>query len=324
MASILLTEINFLYPYWFALIPIIWGVGVMLLKYINNNNVLQDNVIYQHTSISLLSNTTEAIYKKNNTYFVIFLVGLSFAVISLSRPQSYSDWIFEQPIGHEVVLLIDISQSMSIRDYKYNNKEITRFDVLKGIVNNFISDRPNDHFSIVVFSSKAATLVPMTKDNQLTRKMLDRLTLGLLGEETAIGDALALAIKQFKSSHKNRPLLIVFSDGDNTGGGINPTEALALAKTLKFKIYTVAITSKNIPDSNSSELEYKNLALRTSGKYYHAQDSFSLQKIINDINSQEKTIIPKPSKRKIVEWYYIPLLLSILLISWSQFLVTRK
>ncbi len=324
MASILLTEINFLHPYWFALIPIIWIAGIFLVKHFNKNNILQDNIIYQHTSISLLSKTTEAVYKENNTHFVFFLIGLSLAITALSRPQSYSEWIPEQPIGHEVVLLIDISQSMSIRDYKYENKEITRFDVLKGIVNNFISDRPNDHFSIVVFSSKAATLVPMTKDNQLTRKMLDRLTLGLLGEETAIGDALALSIKQFKNNHKVRPLLIIFSDGDNTGGGINPTEALALAKTLKFKIYSVAITSKKIPNSNSSALEFKNLALQTSGKYYHAQDSFSLQKIINDINSQEKTITPKPSKRRIEEWYYIPILLSILFISWSQFLVARK
>ncbi|VAW90763.1 hypothetical protein MNBD_GAMMA22-1768 [hydrothermal vent metagenome] len=324
MASILVTEINFLYPYWLLIIPVIWILGIILLKYFNKYNVLQDNIIYQHTSISLLTKTTEAVYKKNNTYFIIFLAGLSLAVIALSRPQSFSDWLPEKPIGREVVLLIDISQSMSIRDYKYNNKDITRFDVLKGIVNNFISERTNDHFSIVVFSSKAATLVPMTKDNQLTRRMLDRLTLGLLGEETAIGDALALSIKQFKNGHEARPLLIIFSDGDNTGGGINPKEALALAKALKFKIYTVAITSQNLSNSSASELEFKSLSTKTSGKYYHAKDSFSLQKIVNDINRQEKTITPKPNRRKILEWYYIPILLSILLISWSQFLVSRK
>ncbi|MFV1984564.1 MAG: VWA domain-containing protein, partial [Thiohalomonadales bacterium] len=215
-------------------------------------------------------------------------------------------------------------QSMSIRDYSYKGKNITRFDVLKGIVNKFISDRPQDHFSIIVFSSKAATLVPMTKDNNLTKKMLDRLTLGLLGEETAIGDALALSIKQFKNIDKNRPLLIIFSDGDNTGGGINPSEALALANTLNFKIYTIAITSQKLRDSNSIELKFKNLAIKTGGKYFHAKDTFSLQKIINDINLQEKTITPKPFKRKILEWYYVPLIFGLLFITWSQILASRR
>ncbi|MFV1984972.1 MAG: VWA domain-containing protein, partial [Thiohalomonadales bacterium] len=176
----------------------------------------------------------------------------------------------------------------------------------------------------VVFSSKAATLVPMTEDNKLVSKMLNRLTLGLLGEETAIGDALALSIKQFKNDTKNRPLLILFSDGDNTGGGINPSEALALANTLNFKIYTVAITSKKLRNSDPAELEFKNLAIKTGGKYYHAKNSFSLQKIINDINKLEKTITPEPTKRKTIEWYYIPLLLSIFFITYSQLLVNRR
>ncbi len=324
MASTLITEINFLYPLWFIALPIIWLAGIILLKYYNKNSLMQDNIIYQHTSIYLLSRTTEIIYKKNNLYFILFLIGLSLSVITLARPQSFSDWIPEEPIGHEVVLLIDISQSMSIRDYSYKGKSITRFDVLKGIVNKFISDRPKDHFSIVVFSSKAATLVPMTADNKLTRVMLDRLTLGLLGEETAIGDALALSIKQFKNKNSKRPLLLLFSDGDNTGGGINPSEALALANTLDFRIYTVAITSQKLRNTDTADFEFKNLALKTGGKYYHAKNSFSLQKIINDINNLEKTITPKSTKRKIIEWYYIPLLLSILLITISQLMVSRR
>jgi Ca-activated chloride channel family protein len=324
MASTLLTDINFLYPYWLIGIPIIWISGIILLRYYNKNTAIQDNIIYQHTSINILSKTTEIVYRKNNLYFIIFLVGLSLSIITLARPQSFSDWIPEEPIGHEVVLLIDISQSMSIRDYSYKGKNITRFDVLKGIVTKFISDRPKDHFSIVVFSSKAATLVPMTKDNNIVKKMLDRLTLGLLGEETAIGDALALSIKQFRNDTKSRPLLIMFSDGDNTGGGINPSEALALANTLDFKIYTVAITSKKLKGSNSTEQEFKNLAIKTGGKYYHAKNSFSLQKIINDINAIEKTITPKPTKRKIIEWFYIPLLLSIIFITLSQLMVSRR
>ncbi len=324
MASTLLTEFNFLYPVWFLGIPAILLAGIVLLKYYSNKNILDENIIYQHTNIYLLSKVTEIIYKKNNTHYILFFIGLCLAIIALARPQTFSDWIIEEPEGQEVVLLIDISQSMSIRDYSYNGKNITRFDVLKGIVNNFISDRPRDHFSIVVFSSEAATLVPMTKDNNLTRKMLDRLTLGLLGEETAIGDALALSIKQFKISHKTRPLLIIFSDGDNTGGGINPSEALALANTLNFKIYTVAITSQKPRATTTGELDFKQLAKLTSGKHYHAKNSFTLQKIINDINKQEKTITPNPSRRKIMEWYYIPLFFSILFMTLSQLLVNRK
>jgi len=316
--------ITFLYPLWFISIPIIWVSGIILLKYFNKNNIQQDNIIYQHTSINLLSKASEVIYKKSNSYFILFLIGMSLTVFSLARPQSFNDWIPEEPVGHEVVLLIDISQSMSIRDYRYKGKNITRFDVLKGIVSKFVSERPKDHFSIIVFSGKAATLVPMTKDIKLTKVMLDRLTLGLLGEDTAIGDALALSIKQFKNANKTKPLLIIFSDGDNTGGGINPSEALALANTLNFKIYTVAITSQKLKNSNPIELEYKNLALKTGGKYYHAVSSFSLQKIITDINSLEKTITPKPTKRKVIEWYYLPLILSLLLLTFSQYLVSRR
>jgi len=324
MASLLITDITFQSSFWLVFIPLIWITGIILLKYFNKSQLLQDNIIYQHTSISLLSNTTEVIYKKNNTHQLLLLIGLSLSILAIARPQSFSDWLPEEPIGHEVVLLIDISQSMSIRDYSYKGKNITRFDVLKGIVNKFISDRPKDSFSIVVFSSKAATLIPMTKDNNIVKKMLNRLTLGLLGEETAIGDALALAIKQFKNVNRNRPLLILFSDGDNTGGGIKPAEALALAKTLDFKIYTVAITSKKINNTSAVESDFKNIALKTGGKYYHAKNSFALQKIVNDINRQEKTITPEPNKRIIIEWYFIPLVLGLLFITLSQILVARR
>lgn len=316
-----MNDFSLLYPQWLYLIPVFWLISYLFVTKFNIHKITQSKYIFLHPTIRFISNKTEASFKKKNTPVLLNIIALSLLVVALSRPQSFGEWVIPEPEGHEIVLLVDVSQSMSVRDYHYKNKKVARFDVLRGVVSEFVKQRQKDHFSLVAFSGTASTLVPMTFDRSLIVTMLRRLTLGLLGDDTAIGDAISLSAKQFKHATDKKPVIILFSDGDNTAGVISPVESLALAKTLNLRIYTIAITSEN---NSVDSVVLSNIASKSGGKYYHAKNGNALKKIILDIGSLEKTITPDPVDREIIEWYFVPTLLGLLVLTFSQLIRIRQ
>lgn len=249
-----------------------------------------------------------------------WLVGLGATALlaALAQPRTLGPWITPPPLGRQLVLLVDASQSMSVSDFHYHGQRVQRIDVLKGVVTRFVRQRRADRFALITFASRAATLVPMTADRALVRDMLQRLQVGVIGDDTAMGDALVLALKQIQAhtravgaGGRPRPAVILFSDGDNTAGQVRPREAVAIARQLGVAVYTVAIGGQAAgspgADGQSGPIGLRAIARRTGGRYYRGGSSQALAAIMADIDRLERTERPPATERRIIQWYPWPL-----------------
>ena len=161
----------------------------------------------------------------------VALRALAFAlmVLALAQPRQTGDWIVPPPQGRDIVLLIDASQTMSIRDFRQGDAEVERMTVLKDTLARFVDGRRGDRFGVVVFGSEVATLTPPTFDRAHVVAQLRRIQVGMAGNDTALGDALGMALKQVRAG-RLRPVILLVSDGaDNNAGTLTPAEALAVA-----------------------------------------------------------------------------------------------
>jgi Ca-activated chloride channel family protein len=215
------------------------------------------------------------------------------------------------------MLLLDTSITMDIRDFELDGRPVTRLAVLKGIMRRFVEARHEDRFGVVVFGTVAATLVPPTFDHALVTAALDRIAAGIAGADTAIGDALGLALKQVDTRTRARPALILVTDGDNTAGALRPAEALALARHQSVPVYAVQVggDAGSAQPGAAAELTLRDIATLTGGRYYTAANANALRDVIHDIGQIEQSIARPATRRAATQWYLLPLALAALLLT---------
>ncbi|MBZ0095706.1 MAG: VWA domain-containing protein [Sulfuricella sp.] len=237
-------------------------------------------------------------------------------ILALARPQWDGPWIPPRPEGREMLLLLDGSRSMSITDFQVDGQPVERFSVLKGLVTRFAQGRPGDRFGVIVFGERAYTLLPPTFDRDLVSAMVQRLPVGIAGQDTAIGEALALALKQLRQNPKHRPALMLFTDGDSTAGAISPAEAVEVAARMKVPVYAIDIGTDLFghgtrPDvAGEGAVTLPQMAASTGGRYYRATSPEALKSVIEDIGRLEKTVTPPTNRRERHEWFWLPALLA--------------
>jgi len=256
-------------------------------------------------------------------------LAVALLILALARPQWVGDWIPETPEGREIVLLLDASKTMSIADFKLGDAPVERLAVLKGIVARFVEARRGDRFGVIAFGSVAATLVPPSFDRALVTGVLERLQVGVAGDNTAIGDAIGLALKQLQEHPRLRPALILFSDGDSTAGDISPREAVELARRMGVPVYAVQIggdlfASPERAPAEDAEPGLQEIAAATGGRFYQAGNTAALQNVIRDIGQLEKTVARPSRGRAVDEWYFLPLLAAAALLTVARLARIRR
>lgn len=228
--------------------------------------------------------------------------------------------------GRNIMLAIDLSQSMEIPDLQRDNRTLNRLQTVKEVAASFIEKRYGDKLGLILFGSKAYLQTPLTLDRKTVHNMLDDATIGLAGGYTAIGDAIALAVKKLSTENIKSRILILFTDGGNNSGSIEPLEAAKLAKDNEIKIYTVGIGATRIivegifgpqevnPSADLDETTLKQIASLTQGQYFRAQDEKTLMNILESINDLEPVNTSGDTVRPITALFYWPLAAALLLI----------
>jgi Ca-activated chloride channel family protein len=180
----------------------------------------------------------------------------------------------------------------------------------------FIQERAGDRFGILAFGTQAATLTPPTFDHEHAIAQVNRLQVGMAGNDTALGDALGLALRQVQT-RKLRPAVILVSDGaDSNSGDLTPAEALAVARQLGVAIHTVQIGSdlfaqgRQIIESTDPQPGLADLARLTGGRHYLVKSTADAEAMIRDIGALEATLSQPPRHREMREWYWLPLVLA--------------
>ena len=231
----------------------------------------------------------------------IFLFALVWGlmVLALCRPQWVGKPIPVKNEGREILLVVDISNSMSEEDFQYKNKMYSRLTAVKNVIDNFIDKRTSDRIGLVLFGTQAYLQAPLTYDKQSVKEILWNADAGMAGNSTSIGDAVGVALKNLAESEgkPENKVIILLTDGENNDGSLSLPQAIALAKEEGVKIYTIGAGSDNenffgglfsIPvNTGLDEESLQALAEETKGNYFRAKDVNSLFQIYNEIDKLE-------------------------------------
>ncbi len=229
---------------------------------------------------------------------ILFSISLTFILVSLARPQLLIRTSPDYSEGIDILLAIDISESMDISDLKPN-----RLKASLEVASDFIARRPNDLIGLLVFGEGAASLSPLTYDHDAIRQWLNEVHVGMIpGGGTAIGVAIATGVNRLLDSDGRSRILILISDGENTAGNIPPLAAARLAKRYGINIYSIAIgktgqvpykdpkTGKTtLIESHLDEKTLKEVARLTSGDFFRVKSEAQLGKVFEQIDNLHKS-----------------------------------
>ena len=267
----------------------------------------------------------------------VALRGLAFAllVLALAQPRQVGGWIKPPPEGRDIVLLIDTSLTMSIRDFypaghKNQGEGVERMSVLKDTLSQFIKGRPGDRFGVIVFGSEVATLTPPTFDRALVAAQIQRIQVGMVGGDTALGDALGMALKQVRT-RRLRPAILLVSDGaDNNAGTLTPAEALAVAHQAGVAIHALQFGSdpyaagRAVRVDPDPQPDLAGLARLTGGYYDDIRSAADATRVIQAVGRLEPTLASPARHRQVREWYWLALALAAIALVAAQGWILRR
>jgi Ca-activated chloride channel family protein len=240
-----------------------------------------------------------------------------------ARPQQPAPPQAMHHTGRALMLAVDCSGSMAIEDMRFSDRIVSRFAAVKAIAARFIEQRSGDDVGLILFGSHAYLLTPMTFDVATVAKQMDGAAIGLAGRETAIGDAIVLAVKHLSALPARARVLVLLTDGVNTAGNVLPLEAAKLAKAAGVRIYTIGIGSNaqeigffgmQLPASNELDLQVlTKISDETGGRFFRAADAGELAAAYKTIDALEPLAEGQSLLRPDREWYPWPLGLALLL-----------
>lgn len=220
-------------------------------------------------------------------------------VASAARPQWLGDAIEVPVSGRDLMLAVDLSESMRETDFVLNGRPVDRLTATKAVAREFIARRVGDRLGLILFGQQAYLHVPLTFDRDTVQQLLDESVIGLAGRQTAIGDALGLAVKRLRDERATHKVLILMTDGRNTAGGIEPLRAAELAANAGLTVHTIGIgadealqrgffgTVRINPSADLDETTLKAIAEKTGGQYFRARDTQELESIYAALDELE-------------------------------------
>jgi len=247
-------------------------------------------------------------------------------VAAAARPQAYNVQREVKSPGVDIILVLDTSKSMAGLDFTLDGRQADRLTAVKKVVTEFIQKRKYDRIGLVVFGSRAFTQAPLTMDKGLLLTLVKRLRIGMAGEATAIGDALAVAGKRIKDIPAKSKVVVLLTDGRNNEGSITPKDAAMALAALGVKIHTIGVgTQGPVPfmantafgprtiyqNVDLDEDTLKEVAEIGGGEYFHAADTEALSRIYADIDRMEKTEVKVKEFfhfKELYPWFLLPAL----------------
>ena len=210
-----------------------------------------------------------------------FLVGFMWLclVIGLSGPQWISPPIEEQKSGRDLMVAVDLSGSMATRDFTLpDTREVNRLDAVKFVLRELAAQRESDRLGLIVFGNVPYLQTPFTDDHEIWSSLLDETEIGMAGQSTLFGDAIGLAIKLFRENDTDNRVLIVLTDGNDTGSRVPPVEAAKVASLNNIRIYVIAIGDPASVGEDALDLAtIERVAQSTGGAHFQALNHVQLQ-----------------------------------------------
>lgn len=239
--------------------------------------------------------------------------------LAAARPTWLGEPVEVPRSGRDLMLAVDLSRSMDETDFVLGGKLVDRLSATKHVASRFIRNRIGDRLGLILFGEQAYLQAPLTFDRKTVQTLLDEAVIGLAGEATAIGDAIALAVKRLRDQRSERKVLVVMTDGASNAGAVEPLRAAELAAEAGMTIYTVGIgadpeTMRSLlglvrtdPAAALDEATLGKVAELTGGRYFRARDTSEFQEIYSLLDDIEPAAREGEAFRPTTELFPWPL-----------------
>lgn len=251
-------------------------------------------------------------------------------VVAASKPEIIGEPVEIEKSARDLVIAIDISGSMDTVDFvSPDGQRKQRLAGVQHVVDQFISRRKGDRIALIVFGSKAFVQAPLTSDLATISHLLKQTDVGIAGPHTALGDAIGLAIRTFEASDIDQRLLILLSDGSDTGSRMSPVNAAQIARSRGIEIDTIAVGDPSSTGENKVDIDtLKAIAAQTSGNFFFAQDEASLHEVYQRIDELSPRAIKTLSYRPRQSLSHLPLgaaaACGVAMLAWLSFGLQRR
>lgn len=245
--------------------------------------------------------------RSNRWQLLLNLLVWTLLLVAASRPVLVEKPIERQQPVRDLMLAIDISQSMETTDFTdANGQNINRLAAVKAVVHGFIDKRKDDRIGLIVFGTGAYPQAPLTLDHASLSLLLDDMGVGMAGPNTAIGDAIGLSLKLLDQAHEREKVLILLTDGNDTSSAITPDHAASMAAAKGVVIHTIGIGDPNAEGEAKVNLQgLQEIAEVTGGHFFRAEDRNALDQVYSTLDKltphQVKTLSHQP-KRDLFWW----------------------
>ena len=246
----------------------------------------------------------------------LFLLGFALLVVAMARPQMGKSLTQVEASGIDIMLVLDVSQSMLTKDFSVGGDQATRLEAIREVTRQFIEGRPNDRIGIIAFAGHPYVISPMTLDHDWLLQNLERVRTGMVEDGTAIGLGIASAANRLKDKASKSRVIVLLTDGENNAGRIPPATAAEAVKALKIRFYAIGAgingiapapvfnprTGKPFTDMlgnimyQNQRVQFNETGLRevariAEGQFFRATDTKSLAQIFRDIDKMETTTV---------------------------------
>ena len=259
-------------------------------------------------------------------------------VSATARPQWTGEPVSLPVTGRDLMLAVDISGSMGTEDLELGGRRVTRLNVVKNVVRDFVEARQGDRVGLILFGTNAYLQAPLTFDLRTVNRLLSEAPVGIAGGKTALGDAIGLSVKRLRSRPEGDRILILLTDGANNVGEVAPIKAAELAAQAGVRIHTIGVGADEMrmpspfgnlfgsrmvnPSADLDEETLKTIARTTGGRYFRAQNTQRLRDIYEIIDALEPIEQDAETYRPTAALFYWPLgiawclSLTLLLLHW--------
>ncbi|SEN64143.1 Ca-activated chloride channel family protein [Pseudomonas sp. ok272] len=320
---------EFAWPWIFALLPLPWLMRLVLPAADSGEPALQVSFLADLENLARRRARANLPGWRQQAPFVLLWLLL---LTAAARPQWLGEPLPIAASGRDLLVAVDVSGSMDFPDMHWQDEEVSRLTLVKLLLGDFLEQRDGDRVGLILFGSQAYLQAPLTFDRRTVRIWLDEARIGIAGKNTAIGDAIGLALKRLRQRPAQSRVLILVTDGANNGGEIDPLTAARLAAEEGVKIYPIGIGADPEqtgglgflgvnPSLDLDEPALKAIAELTGGRYFRARDGAELQAIKQTLDQLEPVTQQPTQARPAQALYSWPLAAALLL---SLLLVIRE
>ena len=310
-------EFGFIYA--FFLIPLPFILYYLLPPLRQQKTFLKVPFLKNFSEITGIGGRKGVSLSKKKIINVITLGVLWILLVSaLAAPRIVGEPDLKLKTARSLMFAIDLSGSMATTDWEIEGRRASRWDAVKEVMSEFIERRRGDRIGLILFGTQAYLQVPFTSDLDVVNQYLSESEVGMPGEKTAIGNAIGLGVRLFAEDSLDRKVMILLTDGVDSGSEVNPIQAARAAASDSIIIYTIGIGD---PGSDLFEIDedmMRKISDDTGGKYFLAIDEKQLDDVYKTLDELEPIEYEEETYRPATLLYYYPLLAAILIALINQ------